>query len=122
MMFKKVIISILTILSIVSVTLFINYYYHNNFIKSNLLIICDQPLASSINPIINIAYVANFEGNTISVIDGKTNSVVNTIKVGTHPDAVSVDPQTTMVYVANFGDNTISVIDGKTTKALSESH
>ncbi len=111
----------LTIISIATIILFTNYKYHNNFQQQNLLIICDQPSARSINPLINIDYVASFGNNTISVIDGKTNSVVNTIKVGNDPDAVSVDPQTNIAYVSTFKDNTISVIDGKTVKALSAS-
>jgi len=44
--------------------------------------------------------------NTVSVIDPATNSVVDTIAVGSQPDAVAVDPVTDDIYVTNDGDNT----------------
>jgi YVTN family beta-propeller protein len=58
--------------------------------------------------------VANHGDDTVSVIDGKTNTVTATIPVGQYPSAVSVNPSTNIIYVANHGDNTVSVIDGKT--------
>ena len=50
----------------------------------------------------NIVYVANYDDDTVSVIDGKTNSVTSNIKVGTSPSAVSVNPSTNIVYVTNY--------------------
>ena len=61
----------------------------------------------------NLAYVTNSDDNTVSVIDGKTNTVTDTIKVGNNPFAVSVNPSTNLVYVTSAVDNTVSVIDGK---------
>jgi YVTN family beta-propeller protein len=72
-----------------------------------------SPSAVSVNPLTNIAYVANHGDNTVSVIDGKTLSVTS-IPVGRTPMAVSVNPLTNIAYVVNRGDNTVSVIDGKT--------
>jgi YVTN family beta-propeller protein/predicted outer membrane repeat protein len=59
-------------------------------------------------------YVANSTGNTVSVIDGPTNTVTATVTVGDSPQAVAVNPVTGQVYVANAGDTTMSVIDGAT--------
>jgi YVTN family beta-propeller protein len=59
-------------------------------------------------------YVANCLDNTVSVINGYTNTVVQTIPVGINPDGVGVDPITNMICVANVGANTVSVINGNT--------
>jgi len=61
-------------------------------------------------------YVANYDNNTVSVIDGKTNRVTSTIHVGISPNAVSVNPSNNIMYVANSRNNTVSIIDGKTNR------
>jgi YVTN family beta-propeller protein len=58
--------------------------------------------------------VANKGDNSVSIIDGKTDKITNTIKVGISPLSVSVNPLTNAVYVANQGDNTVSVIKNNT--------
>jgi YVTN family beta-propeller protein len=55
-------------------------------------------------------YVANTGSNDISVIDSKTNQVVNTIKVGTAPSSIAYYPEIHNIYVANSGSNDVSVI------------
>jgi YVTN family beta-propeller protein len=72
------------------------------------------PFAVSVNPSTNIAYVANLDDDTVSVIDGKINKVTTNITVGKNPYAVSINPSTNIAYVANHGDDTVSVIDGRT--------
>jgi YVTN family beta-propeller protein len=52
------------------------------------------------------------------VIDGKTNSVVKNIPVGTAPMRLAVNPTTNIIYVANNHDNIVSVIDGKTNSVV----
>ena len=54
--------------------------------------------------------MTNFFGNTVSVINGRTNTVTATIPVGTAPDAVAANPKTNTIYVTNLGDNTVSVL------------
>ena len=49
----------------------------------SLLLIGDNPYGISINPLTDIVYVANSGSNTVSVIDGKTNTVISNITVGT---------------------------------------
>ena len=58
-------------------------------------------------------YVLNGGDNSVSVIDGTTNTVTTTIPVGTNPYGVAVSPSGT-IYVANKDDNSVSVIDGTT--------
>jgi len=52
--------------------------------------------------------------NTVTVIDGKPNTVKATIPVGRAPYGVSVNPSTNIAYVTNRDGHTVSVIDGKT--------
>ena len=35
-----------------------------------------SPIGIAVNPNTNLAYVVNFNSSTVSVIDGKTNSVI----------------------------------------------
>jgi YVTN family beta-propeller protein len=72
------------------------------------------PFMTTANPITNVVYVTNRGNGTVSVIDGKTNTVTGNINVGNSPTGISVNPNTNMVYVANVLDGTVSVIDGKT--------
>ena len=49
-----------------------------------------------------------------SVIDGRTNTLVMPIEVGTDPSSVAINPNTNTIYVANYDEDTVSVIDSKT--------
>ncbi|MGD0478104.1 MAG: protease pro-enzyme activation domain-containing protein [Nitrososphaerales archaeon] len=72
------------------------------------------PYAVAVNPSTNRIYVANYWDNTVSVINGKTNLVMETIDVGGGPSGIAVNPSTNRIYVANYWDYTVSVIGGKT--------
>jgi YVTN family beta-propeller protein len=72
-------------------------------------------------PSTDTVYVANQGSNTVWVIDGATNDVMNTINGFSSPDAVGVDPSTHTAYVANQNggtpngpDGTVSVINEAT--------
>ena len=67
-----------------------------------------------VNENTNTYYVSNQADNTVSVIDGATNTVTATIPVGTGPIGVAVNPSTNTVYVANSPAGTLSVINGAT--------
>lgn len=70
----------------------------------------ESPWAISINPSTNKIYVTNFGNDSVSVIDGKTDTVIRNITVGENPDGVSIDYTKNIIYVANSGDGTVSVI------------
>lgn len=58
------------------------------------------------------AYVANFLGNSISVVNTANGRITATIAVpGTNPLGVAVSPDARRVYVANGNLSTVSVID-----------
>ena len=55
-------------------------------------------------------YVANSISGTISVIDGLSNTVTQTISLATSPNAVTYNSNNNNIYVTNMGANTVSVI------------
>ena len=64
----------------------------------------------AITPSGSSVYVANSGGNTVSVIATASNTVVDTIPVGSQPTGIAITPDGAHVYVANSGDSTVSVI------------
>src|SRR6266581_4240266 len=54
------------------------------------------------------------EGRTVSVISGRTNTVVATIPDGQGPFGVAVNPKTNTIYVTNPPSETVTVISGQT--------
>jgi len=69
-----------------------------------------DPLSVAINPANNRVYVANYESNAVTVIDGATNQAW-TIAVGTNPYAIAVSASSNLVFIANRGSSSLSVID-----------
>jgi YVTN family beta-propeller protein len=55
----------------------------------------------------------NTHGDSVTVIDGPTNAVLETVAAGRNPYAIttSADPQT--VYVANYGEPSFTVVHVK---------
>src|SRR6185369_9815241 len=66
-----------------------------------------------------LAYITNTGTNTISIIDTETDTVVNTVTVGTSPNGVTINSQGTLLYVGYQSLNTIAVIDIATNQILS---
>jgi hypothetical protein len=61
-------------------------------------------------------YVSNVAGNTVSVINTASNTVVATVNVGASPYGVAVSPDGSRVYVSNYYDlsglrGSVTVID-----------
>ena len=78
------------------------------------------PIGVAVNPVTKNVYVTNEFSNTISVINGATEMVADTIAVGSFPYGVAVNPFNDRIYVTNRGSNTVTVIDGPTNAKLSE--
>lgn len=72
----------------------------------------------TISSALNRIYVLNSSSNNVSVIDGKTNTFIGNVIVGSGPYGVGVNPITNRIYVANFGSNNVSVIDGKSNTVI----
>jgi prepilin-type N-terminal cleavage/methylation domain-containing protein len=74
-----------------------------------------SPIDVAINPKTNRVYVTNSGSNTVSVIDGATDTILGTpIPVGTSPRFIAVNPANNKIYVSNVTGKTVSVINGAT--------
>jgi len=66
----------------------------------------------AVNNVTDTVYVADSRGN-IGVIDGATNTLVNTIPANS-PNGLSVDEARNLIYYAATGNQTVGQIDGRT--------
>lgn len=73
----------------------------------------------AVNPETNRIYVANADGNTVTVLEDTYGGVipVASIPAGKTPYAVAVNPVTNKIYVANADSNNVTMIDGATHSA-----
>jgi YVTN family beta-propeller protein len=62
--------------------------------------------------------VSNSISNTVSVIDGNSNTVIATVPLSASPSGVDVDPTTNMIYVATPLVGGVVVIDGSTNTVI----
>lgn len=77
-----------------------------------------EPFTIAIAPNGKALYSANYESNTVSVVDTATKTVAATIPVGNQPFGIAVSPNGTRVYVANSGDDNLTVIDTATNQPI----
>jgi YVTN family beta-propeller protein len=73
------------------------------------------PYEVAVDPGTHTAYVTNYSGGTVSVINEATNKVIHTIPVGDFPFGVAVDAVAHTAYVTN-GLGTVSVINEATSR------
>jgi YVTN family beta-propeller protein len=84
----------------------------------------NSPAALTWNSQNNKVYCANESTNTVTVIDGQTNSVIRNITVGNGPKALVWNAQNNKIYCANAAgsypnyDSTVTVIDGQTDSVI----
>ncbi len=69
----------------------------------------NSPRGIAVNTETNLIYVTNMADNSVSVIDGSTNQIINNIPVGKGPLGIGIDSFTNQVYVGD--GNGITVID-----------
>ncbi len=74
--------------------------------------------AIKVNPITNIVYAADKINNSISVIDGTSNTITSVIDVGQKPTVISINQVTNRIYVAKQSSNSLHVIDGESNKVI----
>ena len=78
----------------------------------------ENPSAIAVNPVTEYIYVANAgdiadpEDDSVSIIDGKTQTLLTNVTVGDYPVAIGVNPVTGYVYVANNGGDSVSILQG----------
>jgi YVTN family beta-propeller protein len=74
-----------------------------------------HPKASAFSPDGALAFVADWDGRTLDVIDPKKGAV-GSITVGLHPDAIAADA--TRLYVADADDDDVTVVDIASQRAI----
>lgn len=74
----------------------------------------DGPTAVVISSDGTRAYVANTDGDTITVLDGVDGTMVRTIEVGDQPVALALNSTGSVLYVGTAGDNSVVAIDTTT--------
>lgn len=90
-----------------------------------------QPTAASgltfgvaVDPIRNIFYssdtnqLSSSGTGTVSVYNGKTNTLATSVTLEGYPALVVEDPVTFTVYASNYPENTVDIIDGATNTLL----
>lgn len=60
-----------------------------------------------------LAYVANFDGGSVSVIDLAQNKEIKRLSGFSEPHGVTFTPDGSKVYIGNFGAHRVDVIDAK---------
>jgi YVTN family beta-propeller protein len=85
--------------------------YHEGGGKTDQVSTGSMPDAVAIDEATNRIYVANYEGDSVTVIDGATMKAMATVAVGTHPQALAVDGKRHRVFVANTHSDNVTVID-----------
>ena len=81
----------------------------------------DSPAVIAINRKTNRVYVSNvggedgplFKPDMVTVIDGKTDTIVTNVVVGDHPFGLAVDQKANPVYVANVGGTATPLVAGR---------
>src|ERR687887_371707 len=90
--------------------------------KTGQIALRGEPTSIGINPKTNLIYVSQSLDQqpytVITVIDGKTNSVVKDIDVMPDPQDIALNPNTNMIYVTHPASDMASVIDGKTNSVI----
>ncbi|WP_410668450.1 YncE family protein [Amycolatopsis sp. cmx-4-68] len=72
------------------------------------------PAAVAVNPVTGLAYVADPQAGTVTVVDPRSASVRDVIDVGGEPGDVAVDARAGRIYVANPPAGTVVVLDSRT--------
>jgi len=97
-----------------------NTLINGNFVNTGNAL---EPWSIAYDPSNGYIYVADAGSGTVSVINGKTNTVIATIRVGSEPwgvayNGVAYDPSNGYIYVTNWYSGwysgTVSVINGTT--------
>jgi YVTN family beta-propeller protein len=75
------------------------------------------PARIAVNQVTNKIYVTNFNGASVTVINGADNTVTN-IPVGETPTNIAVNYVTNKIYIVNQDSDSVTVIDGVTNQTV----
>ena len=91
---------------------------HPGVIKTITLPAGSRPMRVKVAPDGRRVYVSNGRAGTISVLDGRSYELLDSIKVGTRPWGIVISPDGKYLYTANGPSNDVSVIDLGTDKEI----
>jgi YVTN family beta-propeller protein len=78
----------------------------------------DGPIDLAINPNTNLIYVIYSSSNTIDIIDGNIDRIINSITLPSLASAVAVDPFLNSIYAAVPDIQSLITIDGETNRVI----
>ncbi len=81
--------------------------------RAGEIVIGRSPAGVALSPDGKLAFAANRESDTVSIVTTNDWTVAATVPVGRAPFALAVSPDGSRVYVANVQGGTLSVIDVK---------
>lgn len=67
--------------------------------------------------IANVAYIPDYNSNTVSVVNTITNKIIATVPVGASPGYVAISPDGKKAYVANVSGTSLSIINTQTNQS-----
>jgi YVTN family beta-propeller protein len=92
----------------------ISSFMYNLTIPKKLNFNPDNPESVAVSPVTKLVYVANYDDNSVSVINGSTNKLISTIGVGLSPLVLTIDLASDVIYVLGNPENRAYFIDIKT--------
>lgn len=92
--------------------------YHEETGQSDTAQTGSMPDAVAVDEAANRVYVANYVGDSVTVLVGATLKTIATVPAGHHPQALAVDSRRHRVFVANTHSDNVTVIDGATDRVL----
>jgi YVTN family beta-propeller protein len=85
---------------------------------ANIFTLGTGPSGIAVNELTNRIYVVNSASDSISMIDGSDNVVIDTISIGSIPFGVTINPSRNLIYAINWYSDSISVIDGESNRII----
>jgi YVTN family beta-propeller protein len=83
----------------------------DNDVATATIAVGDNPIGVAVDSVGRRVFVANYYGNSVSVIDADTLSVVATVPTGAQPYSVAVDQSSRKAYVSCYASSSVTVID-----------
>jgi YVTN family beta-propeller protein len=60
-----------------------------------------DPYGVAVDVTRHLVFTANENSGTVSIVNGKTGTVIKTVRVGSSPDAIATDPALNRAYAVN---------------------
>jgi YVTN family beta-propeller protein len=92
--------------------------YHEESGRTETAPTGSMPDAIAVDEVADRIYVANYAGDSVTVLDGATLKLIATFGAGHHPQALVVDSKRHRVFVANTHSNSLTVINGAGERVL----